>query len=324
MNSNNIVELDKRGDLVLRFGGKNDLRVCSRTVARSSVVFEKMIFGPFKESKKDDKEWIVEIPDDDILPMSIILAMAHGCHKILPDHVPIPELFMLLVLGDKYDMTHVFCHHLRRWVPKADDIEFGDDTFAIAWIARAIGAKEIFEKAIIEIAKHYHGEMEDGPFTGDEYGSFDFGYHIMAADIMDVVAETRMSMLKAVLRPLREASVQALDLRACIKCNPDERIACSNALLGSLMRGFQSTDIDLGVACLTDSPSAYPNSVNNLCWAIQLIKVENIPEHDVCDPMAEIRKETLRAFANATVTMSLSQQEYLEKQAEISGWYETQ
>ncbi|KAK2024073.1 hypothetical protein LX32DRAFT_706265 [Colletotrichum zoysiae] len=322
MNSNGIVELDKRGDLILRFGATNDLRVCSRTVARSSVVFEKMLFGPFKESKKEDKEWIVELPDDDILPMSIILAMAHGCHKIVPSHVPIPELFGLLVLGDKYGMTHLFCHYLHRWLPAANDVEFGDDTVMIAWIARAIGAKELFEKAIIEIAKHCHSESEVGPFTGDKDIDLNFHYHIMASEIMDVVAETRTSLLKAVLKPLREGLAQALDVRACKIYNHRETIACSNSLLGSLMRGCKSADIDLGVTCLTDSTPAYPNSVNNLCWAVQLMRCDNTLGHDVCNPMGAIRTETMRAFGNPTVVMSLSQQEYLEKQAAISGWYE--
>ncbi|KAK2016780.1 hypothetical protein LZ32DRAFT_635713 [Colletotrichum eremochloae] len=328
----NITDLDKRGDLILRFGASltKDLRVCSRTMARASDVFEKMLFGPFKESQKEDKEWVIELPEDNIKPMTTILAIAHCCHKKVPDSVTISELFELLILGDKYDMTHHLRHYLREWVPQTEDVDFGEDTLLLAWIARNLGAKELFEKAIIEIAKHYPNtdfypkEGRVGFFNGTKDDGSSFDTHIRASDIIDTAIATQKSLFKSVLKPLREATRQAFDEKACKRYDRlRERESCGNSLFTTLNRGCRSVGIDPGlVSCLTEPLPTYPHSVNNFCWAIQLMKCSNIPDHDSCNPMADIKTDTMRAFGDASVTLSLSQQEYFERRAKISGWYE--
>ncbi|KAK1976358.1 hypothetical protein LZ30DRAFT_826316 [Colletotrichum cereale] len=336
--ASNPTELDKRGDLVLRLSARDadsdpeppskDLRVCSRTMARASVVFEKMLFGPFKESQKKGEDWVVELPKDNIQSMTVILAIAHGCRSIVPDHVTIPELFELLVVGDKYSMAHLLHPYLRRWVPKTKNVVLDDDTLMLAWIAREVGAKKLFETAIIEIAKHCHNGGEAGSLVRDNDRRSVFNSanaHIRAAGILDVVAVTHMDVLKGVLKPLREVTSQTLDGRGCkaYSSQNDEVQICANSILGSLIRSCNLLGIDPGVTCLTDALSTYPHSAYQVCWVIQVMRCDNIPYHDDCDPMRDIQRDTRRAFSDAAVTMSPSEQEHFRKQAEISGWDET-
>ncbi|KAK1574460.1 uncharacterized protein LY79DRAFT_593276 [Colletotrichum navitas] len=325
-----ITDLDKRGDLILRFSTPytKDLRICSRTLARASVIFEKMLFGPFKESQKEGEEWIVELPEDNLLPMTTVLAIAHGCHRIVPTHVTIPELFEILVLSNKYSMTYLFRPYLRRWIPRTKDVKFGDDTLMFAWITREIGAKELFEGAILELARYRANDGKIGFCIGNKDEDRDSVYNaqIRFSGILDIIAVTQMALLKGVLEPVREAARQALSSQVCNKYSSRNHKAkeCADLLLGSLIRECKSIGIDPGITCLTDELASYPHSVNKVYWTVNLMRLHTLPGHDECSMRAAaMRTDTLRAFTDDTVKMSPSQQEYFQKQAEISGWYET-
>ncbi|KAF6823156.1 nuclear pore protein-like protein [Colletotrichum plurivorum] len=74
---------DENGDLVLIVGpqAEGSFRVCSRTLARASVVFEKMLFGVFAESRSryhSEDYWEIKLPDDDADSMEIFLNIIHG------------------------------------------------------------------------------------------------------------------------------------------------------------------------------------------------------------------------------------------------------
>ncbi|KAF4420404.1 hypothetical protein CFRS1_v015485 [Colletotrichum fructicola] len=87
---------DSKGDLHLVVG--SDVRdrdpstflVCSKALARASPVFEKMLFGPFAESRsspessKQEPAWVVHLPEDDPDHMEAVLNILHFNFKEIP------------------------------------------------------------------------------------------------------------------------------------------------------------------------------------------------------------------------------------------------
>ncbi|EFQ32521.1 hypothetical protein CGRA01v4_05957 [Colletotrichum graminicola] len=323
----NITELDKRGDLVLRFGSSSttDLRVCSKAMARASDVFEMMLFGPFRESQKEGEEWIVELPEDNIQPMTTLLAIAHGCLRVVPDNVSVPHLFELLVLGEKYNTMHLFRPYLKRWGdPNRPGVWFHDETLMTAWIFRELGARDIFESAIINAARERRGDSTVGCFVGDQDKDKDsvFNVHIRASEILDIITAKQMALLESSMEPLLEAARRTSSDQICRRnwLSKNKRQACADSIHASLIRVCESLDIDPGVTLSKDELATYPHSATRIFWTVLTMSLDNIPGHEYCGPIDEVKTATKTAFIDRTVAMSPSQHQYLEKKAAISGW----
>ena len=76
-----VVEIDDRGDLILVVGSWPEsvieFQVCSRLLARTSGVFESMLYGGFVESKPASGDWRVQLPEDDALGFRLVLDCLH-------------------------------------------------------------------------------------------------------------------------------------------------------------------------------------------------------------------------------------------------------
>ena len=113
--------MDEDGDLLLRVGSalgkEHEFKVCSAALRRASPVWKAMLFSKFKEAKPaDGSEWIVELPEDDPSPLAIILQIIHGKFELVPTYIPLAQLYGLLILTDKYQMTHVVKPWAHTWV----------------------------------------------------------------------------------------------------------------------------------------------------------------------------------------------------------------
>lgn len=127
-----VTVLDADGDLLLKVGTTKctamptfargphfhdvafTFRVCSRTLARASPVWKRMLFGGFAESKPNEGDWIVGLPDDSPEAMSTLLGILYAKFDGVPllNHlITTKDLFNITVLTDKYDLTHI----LRPW-----------------------------------------------------------------------------------------------------------------------------------------------------------------------------------------------------------------
>lgn len=83
-----IVEADPRGDLTLNVGNPSDdpsssrcFLVCSRTLARISPVFDRMLYGAFAESRGKhtaEAAWTVDLPEDPPFAFTIFVTISHG------------------------------------------------------------------------------------------------------------------------------------------------------------------------------------------------------------------------------------------------------
>lgn len=154
--------VDPRGDLWLHTQGTDSqgcsteviFRVCSRTLARASPVFDKMLFGSFAEAatnQSGDSEWIIELPEDPSSAMKLLFEIMHSRHQHLTalsssHETLIPRLYDLLVVADKYDCIDLFRPWAASWVHHLDaENKTEDDLLRLSWIFHQLGHVSGFE-----------------------------------------------------------------------------------------------------------------------------------------------------------------------------------
>jgi len=113
--SSGRIILESDGDLILIVGldiaaRPSEFLVYSRALSRASRVFKVMLDGGFKESRPIDPSlpWVVTLPDDNPEPAKILFDSIHGRAHYVPRELGLlstSNLYNILVLADKYDMT---------------------------------------------------------------------------------------------------------------------------------------------------------------------------------------------------------------------------
>ncbi|KAI8158376.1 hypothetical protein K4K49_003285 [Colletotrichum sp. SAR 10_70] len=153
---------DSKGDLHLVVGG--DVRdgdpstflVCSRALARSSPVFEKMLFGPFAESRPSIESstpksaWVVHLPEDDPDHMEAVLNILHFNFKDIPRRFTPPIFSGMIVIADKYDCIGIFKLWVTSCMPHAHFGHRISPKFALH-IAWQLGSTRKFKAAMAVI-----------------------------------------------------------------------------------------------------------------------------------------------------------------------------
>lgn len=115
--SSEKTQIDPRGDLKLVVGFEEVcFIICSRSLARSSPVWDSMLYGGGTEAKPEDgQEWVVSLPNDDPSAMEFMLLLVHGQPHKLPE-VTIELAFEVAVLTKQYDMTHCLWPCAKAWL----------------------------------------------------------------------------------------------------------------------------------------------------------------------------------------------------------------
>ncbi|OHW93483.1 nuclear pore protein [Colletotrichum incanum] len=152
-----VFYFDPRGDMTLHVdqletGGICQFVVCSRTLDRSSPVFRVMLFNGFAESKPEgESAWTVKLPEDGIYPVYLFLNIIHGHTMAVPDTLKPEELYQLLVLTEKYNMTHVLRPLASMWFQpyrEAANVAGNGIFLCIAW---ALGHEETFRYLSLDL-----------------------------------------------------------------------------------------------------------------------------------------------------------------------------
>jgi len=114
--------LDPDGDLLLTVGALPEFepqvfKVSASAMRRASPVWKAMLFGDWAESKKDDgQEWRASLPKDDPTATGHILTIVHLHFHRVPKDLPIPDLFSIVVVADKYKMLGCLSPWVDGWV----------------------------------------------------------------------------------------------------------------------------------------------------------------------------------------------------------------
>lgn len=138
---------DDMGDLRLEVGPKRSpYIVCSRSLARASSVFKKMLYGGYGESKpQGNEQWVVQLPDDNPRAMRLLLNIIHGrFNNMIP---PQTEncLFEVAIMTDKYALTHLLGPWAQSWLDRLCTDKPRDDSETRIWIARELGDYGTFQ-----------------------------------------------------------------------------------------------------------------------------------------------------------------------------------
>lgn len=165
------IKIDPRGDLTLRVGADRldeskpepkCFLVCSRTIARVSPVFDRMIYGSFAEAgPADGKEWTVDLPEDKSSALQLFAIISHGFLHRVPHALSILELFDLTVLTHYYDATRILVPWVRPWMEALHDPSAATDETApkMLWISWELGHRQMFEATVRRITMEGSGSM---------------------------------------------------------------------------------------------------------------------------------------------------------------------
>ncbi|KXJ85603.1 hypothetical protein Micbo1qcDRAFT_169280 [Microdochium bolleyi] len=204
--------VDPRGDLWLHTTGSAGIleppnvptkfRVCSRTMARSSRVFEKMLFGGFAESKTENgAEWVVQLPDDATITMQPLFELMHSKFDSLERPAGersqsdlLDKLHSLIVAADKYDCISLLKPFAAQWV-KVLTVEHSNEwrLYRLAWIFYQLGCSDSYIEAATRLVVHYPSS-----------GSSCYWYRPLPPNLRENVARIQASMIAVLIAPVRE------------------------------------------------------------------------------------------------------------------------
>jgi hypothetical protein len=161
--------LDDEDDLWLRVGGDLgemdcQLRVCSRALRRASPVWKAMLLGPWAEAKPSAGQWVVAVPEEKPLLFAVLMAIVHGRLDLIPsdvldDDYNFPVISDVLIIADKYDVTHLLAPLAPTWMAHAHPCYGGDylellQRMHIAW---ELGCAKRLDRIIKDVA-FWHSE----------------------------------------------------------------------------------------------------------------------------------------------------------------------
>ncbi|KAF4831587.1 hypothetical protein CGCTS75_v005144 [Colletotrichum tropicale] len=258
---------DSKGDLHLvvgsdvRDGDPSTFLVCSKTLARASPVFDRMLFGPFAESRpssewsKQEFAWVVHLPEDDPDHMEAVLNILHFNFKDIPRHFTPPLFSGMIVIADKYDCIGIFKPWVYSCIPYA---EFSDRyhpkfAFHIAWqlgntprfkaaMAVIVDQSFISEDGRMSIVPKAWDQNEQASVTGPQDLRKYLG-DLVPAEIVDQIRDQRAKLINATMEPFITLYDDLANSRD--RCPiPAHQEGCNKMLLGSLIRTFRKTVIE--------------------------------------------------------------------------------
>ncbi|OTB09884.1 hypothetical protein K445DRAFT_17198 [Daldinia sp. EC12] len=193
-------EFDCRGDVRLRIGQDRDsvavvYTVCSRSLARVSPVFDRMLYGGFSEGRsnqgKDAEDWIVDLPEDKPAAMAVLLSITHGRFEQVPKALSVDELYDVTVLTNFYDATSTLGPWSNKWKAAIEKVERESNELMpkILWISWELGWKNTFTV----LSRRMVLESEASMFlTGADQIQF-------PPDIIERISTIRIQTLRALL-----------------------------------------------------------------------------------------------------------------------------
>jgi hypothetical protein len=131
-----------------------------------------MLYGNFRESMKatsTTENWAVELPEDDPFGLKVLLHIIHSKYELVPSIVTLGYLDRILVVSDKYDMSHLIRPWANAWFqPLAKNVKATEYSLMLR-VAWNLGADHVFKQVVKSICLEY---------TVDQQGEVDgLGLH---------------------------------------------------------------------------------------------------------------------------------------------------
>ncbi|KAK3337846.1 hypothetical protein B0H65DRAFT_476991 [Neurospora tetraspora] len=277
------INIDPEGDLFLDAtadpSNRKRFRVCSQALRRKSPVWKRMLFGPWKESKPaNDKEWVVELPDDPVRPLQIILSIIHSNFDAVPGFTSIEIIHQVLIMTNKYDITSIVRPWSLQWLQIAElPSNAAAEVVKSLYIAWELGSEEVFASKLEHISLHTELDSK-GRLFFDSAILLEEEEFLGPQTALDTISKIRLDLLQKLISPVHEV----LDARTkqqpfCPQnnpYNPGATKACDAAVLGNIYREM----VQARGAVLSEFAADINDSVVNLAaWIFSFMaKIEGI------------------------------------------------
>jgi hypothetical protein len=97
------------------------------------------------------ENWVVELPDDDPVGIKVLLHIIHSNYELVPPIVNLQYLYKILVVSDKYDMTHLIRPWANAWFKPFAKVELGPSSYLLFRVAWGLGADDIFKQLAVKM-----------------------------------------------------------------------------------------------------------------------------------------------------------------------------
>lgn len=137
------------------------LRVSSLTMARYSIVFDRMLYGRFTESKPLDpsKNWAIPLPEDEAPAIALLCYLMHGHYNNFVLHPPqwggaeqsiVKDIYDFVVVLDKYDCIRIAEPYAWRWFRALEEVKNRSrkTLYCLAWIYFQLGHKLFYQQVM--------------------------------------------------------------------------------------------------------------------------------------------------------------------------------
>ncbi|KAI0418622.1 hypothetical protein F5X98DRAFT_337689 [Xylaria grammica] len=325
--------LDPKGDLCIDVGTfpAKSFIVCSRTLARTSPFWDKMLYGEFRESKPcpedGNLEWTVKLPEDNTTAMGLLLNIVHGRFDVVPsyeDPIYIRDLYDISVVTDKYDMAHVLKPWAKGWLRSTlCSTELTGESLREQycherlWISWALGDKAHFEEIAKILLLTSCGSVRNT-------NSLRCAGVLEPPDIYDIVEQTRLSTIKALLTPFHN-TIEGLIMNDTALCKKSNKKSYADVCLPSMLgTGIQSLH-SMGLWPIPQ-PAEIPWSVLILSDKLKAVKIESkgYPNTELgrahkCTQMPVLQAEIEKVLKSIPSLLTEQHERHLYSQAKKSG-----
>ncbi|KAH7155579.1 hypothetical protein B0J13DRAFT_228997 [Dactylonectria estremocensis] len=311
------ITIDGGGDLVLRVGAEADgceqeFFVCSNTMRRSSPVWKRMLYGGFKEARPTEGPWVVTLPDDRATPMLTILNIIHTRFALVPREPALSEVYHILTLAHKYDMTEVLQPWADCWMEVADNAQEKEDGCSLAmltYVAWEMGNEDLFATMVNKLLLGSSVDDQGRLNTPDGICLENYDY-LGPPDLLEMISEFRRNDL---IQPMLDV-VHALikDLLGFQVCCKKELQKCDYSILGSVWYGMTK----FRGSVMPESADEILESVTELASSVCQVSsyMSCLDNHTKCNPREKIEKIVRKTVRSRKFILGPSHIEYMRKQ----------
>ncbi|EQB48173.1 hypothetical protein CGLO_12621 [Colletotrichum gloeosporioides Cg-14] len=325
------VQVDPDGDLILRAGAQTGLaersfRVCASALRRSSPVWKKMLFGPFKESKPAFGVWQVSLPEDNPVALGILLHIVHANFPLVPHKPSLEELYDVFRLANKYDMIATLKPWAAAWLEVAESFAGttdGRDMAALAYIAWELGQVDLQRKMMKELVMNCALDGEGRMITHDGVVLDEFD-PIGPPGLLGYMRKHQQEISKAL--PLHLNSVLrelAHGPGCCVSktTDLDAKSNCNDVILGSLLRAMANARGSVTLTLTVDEGE----SAAKLSTSIKSIaeKTSVLDGHLKCNPGGKIIAALAKTTKAKPIKLNKMSIEKMSKRREDLGLEKT-
>ncbi|KAH6845568.1 hypothetical protein B0I37DRAFT_188465 [Chaetomium sp. MPI-CAGE-AT-0009] len=329
--SRGVEVFDPRGDLRLVVGADQVVfQVCSRALARSSPVWEKMLYGSFAEGKAQQEgcDWEIPLPEDRPEGLRTLCVVVHSKFDELPLEITHDELRYLTVLADKYDMTSSLKPFWRNWVKDPDSVADSDagellDYLSVYYnLGHGRGFRKAFGYFVTRVATYDDRLYIDGFPDCDLYTDS----HLCLQDTFEDVKKGRKTLLKIICIKIKN-SMESLILRSRCKWEYENSTTCDCVILGALVKTMASRRLDHWFSSRMEGmEDSITHSVSVLSSLLSKVRLGTVAAtgwdswpHADCSPWALEDEKYGKEGTVALEDLIVNYQGHLKKKAEKSG-----